>query len=114
MASKVKETISKEGEQKNKQWISDQQQQIPNKCFCEQITRIRVKRSSGNSHSNQEGVLQTFKVAHLAAAQTSPFLPEVKPLAGSKEESVGVSGTSLKLADSLAPWIVTPRWRCSW
>lgn len=43
MASKVKETMSKEGEQKNKQWISNQQQQIPNKSFCEQITRIRVK-----------------------------------------------------------------------
>ena len=42
-------------------------------------------------------MLQTFKVAHPAVAQTSPFLPEAKPLAGSEEESVGVSGTGLKL-----------------
>lgn len=41
MASKVKETMSKEGDQKNKQWISNQQQQISNKSFCEQITRMR-------------------------------------------------------------------------
>ena len=62
-----------------------------------------MKRSPCNSHFDQEGVLQTCKVAHPAVAQTIPFLPEAKPLAGSKEERVGVSGTGLKLADSLAP-----------